>query len=44
MARQHAVIPIERIANRIYLIRGEKVMPDSDLGGTLGDANCSFVT
>jgi hypothetical protein len=31
MARQHAVIPIERIANRIYLIRGEKVMLDSDL-------------
>jgi hypothetical protein len=25
------VIPVERIANQIYLIRGEKVMLDSDL-------------
>jgi hypothetical protein len=31
MARPHSVIPVERIANRIYLIRGEKVMLDSDL-------------
>lgn len=28
---QAAVIPVERIAARIYLIRGEKVMLDSDL-------------
>lgn len=31
MARHQSVIPIERIASRIYLIRGEKVMLDSDL-------------
>ena len=31
MARVPAVIPVERIANRIYLIRGEKVMLDRDL-------------
>ncbi len=31
MARLHSVIPVERIASRIYLIRGEKVMLDSDL-------------
>jgi hypothetical protein len=28
---KRSVIPIERIASRIYLIRGEKVMLDSDL-------------
>jgi hypothetical protein len=31
MARLHPLIPVERIASRIYLIRGEKVMLDSDL-------------
>jgi hypothetical protein len=31
MARLQAVIPIERIASRIYLIRDEKVMLDNDL-------------
>jgi hypothetical protein len=31
MARLHSVIPVELIASRIYLIRGEKVMLDSDL-------------
>jgi len=31
MARPHSVIPVERIARKIYLIRGEKVMLDSDL-------------
>jgi len=36
MARQHAVIPIERIASRIYLIRGEKVMLDNDLAELYG--------
>jgi hypothetical protein len=37
MARpQAAVIPVERIANRIYLIRGEKVMLDSDLAELYG--------
>jgi hypothetical protein len=30
------VIPIERIASRIYLIRGEKVMLDSDLAELYG--------
>ena len=29
--RSNAVIPIERIVDKIYLIRGEKVMLDSDL-------------
>lgn len=33
---QAAVIPVERIASRIYLIRGEKVMLDSDLGELYG--------
>ena len=28
---QQSLIPIERIASSIYLIRGEKVMLDSDL-------------
>jgi hypothetical protein len=34
MAKVHTqpVIPIERIASRIYLIRSEKVMFDVDLG------------
>jgi hypothetical protein len=31
MASPPSVVPVERIANRIYLIRGEKVMLDSDL-------------
>ena len=33
---QAAVIPIERIANRIYLIRGEKIMLDNDLAELYG--------
>jgi hypothetical protein len=36
MARQPSVIPIERIASRIYLIRGEKVMVDNDLAELYG--------
>ncbi|MGO9462679.1 MAG: ORF6N domain-containing protein, partial [Isosphaeraceae bacterium] len=31
MAARESIIPIERIASRIYLIRGQKVMLDSDL-------------
>ena len=31
MAKLQPVIPVERIASRIYLIRGEKIMLDSDL-------------
>ena len=31
MSRPQPVIPVEVIASRIYLIRGEKVMLDSDL-------------
>ena len=31
MAKSQNIIPLERIASRIYLIRGEKVMLDSDL-------------
>ena len=32
-AKSQSVIPIERIASRIYLIRGQKVMLDADLAG-----------
>jgi hypothetical protein len=43
MVKAQPVIPIERIASRIYLIRGEKVMLDSDLaelyGVTTGNLN-----
>jgi len=43
MAKAQSVIPIERIASRIYLIRGKKVMLDSDLaelyGVTTGNLN-----
>src|SRR5262245_5120188 len=35
MAKQ-SIIPVERIASRIYLIRGEKVMLDSDLAELYG--------
>ena len=31
MAKAQSVIPVERIASRIYLIRGQKVMLDRDL-------------
>ena len=31
MTKAQLIIPVERIASRIYLIRGEKVMLDSDL-------------
>lgn len=33
---QKSVIPVERIASAIYLIRGEKVMLDSDLAALYG--------
>ena len=36
MAKSQDVIPVERIASRIYLIRGEKVMLDSDLAELYG--------
>lgn len=36
MAKAESVIPIERIARQIYLIRGEKVMLDSDLAALYG--------
>jgi hypothetical protein len=36
MTRPHSVIPVERIASRIYLIRREKVMLDSDLADLYG--------
>jgi len=40
---QQSTIPLERVANSIYLIRGEKVMLDSDLaelyGVTTGNLN-----
>jgi hypothetical protein len=35
MAR-HSVIPVERIASRIFLVRAEKVMLDSDLAELYG--------
>jgi hypothetical protein len=31
MAKSEIIIPVERIASQIYMIRGEKVMLDSDL-------------
>lgn len=36
MAKAQSLIPVERIASRIYLIRGEKVMLDSDLAELYG--------
>jgi hypothetical protein len=36
MGKLQSIIPIERIASRIYLIRGEKVMLDSDLAELYG--------
>src|ERR1035441_6263977 len=43
MAKAQSIIPIERIASRIYLIRGQKVMLDEDLaelyGVTTGNLN-----
>ncbi|MCG7861115.1 MAG: ORF6N domain-containing protein [Candidatus Thiodiazotropha endolucinida] len=36
MSKDQSVIPIERIAASIYLIRGEKVMLDSDLAELYG--------
>ena len=36
MVRGQHIIPIERIASCIYLIRGEKVMLDSDLAELYG--------
>jgi len=34
-------IPVERIQELIYLIRGQKVMPDSDLAKLYGVSGCS---
>src|SRR5437899_184177 len=43
MSKPQAIIPLERIASRIYLIRGQKVMLDTDLaeiyGVTTGNLN-----
>ncbi len=36
MGAPQSVIPVERIANCIYLVRGEKVMLDSDLAALYG--------
>ncbi len=36
MAKTDSLIPIERIARQIYLLRGEKVMLDSDLAALYG--------
>jgi hypothetical protein len=35
-AKSESVIPVERIATRIYLIRGQSVMLDFDLAGLYG--------
>ncbi len=35
-AKPSAVIPIERIARCVYLIRGQKVMLDQDLAALYG--------
>src|SRR5207302_10930362 len=43
MTKAQSIIPVESIASRIYLIRGEKVMLDADLaelyGVTTGNLN-----
>jgi len=43
MAKAQSIIPVESIASRIYLIRGQKVMLDADLaelyGVTTGNLN-----
>ena len=36
MAKPQPIIPIERIASRIYLLRGERVMLDSDMADLYG--------
>ncbi|MCP4660378.1 MAG: DUF11 domain-containing protein, partial [bacterium] len=36
MAKADSLIPVERIASQIYLLRGEKVMLDSDLAALYG--------
>ena len=36
MAKDNTIIPIERIENRILLIRGQKVMIDRDLAELYG--------
>jgi hypothetical protein len=36
MPKAQTIIPVERIASRIYLMRGEKVMLDSDLAELYG--------
>lgn len=36
MAETDTLVPIERIASQIYLIRGEKVILDQDLAGLYG--------
>lgn len=36
MAKAQPLIPIERIASQIYLIRGEQVMLDSDMADLYG--------
>jgi hypothetical protein len=36
MASSQTIIPVERIASRIYLMRGEKVMLDGDLAELYG--------
>ncbi len=36
MTKPQSIVPIERIASRIYLIRSEKVMLDSDLAELYG--------
>ena len=33
---ERSIIPVERIEKRIYLIRGQKVMLDSDLAALYG--------
>lgn len=36
MPKSSALVPVERIASRILLIRGQKVVLDSDLAGLYG--------
>jgi hypothetical protein len=42
MAKVQSVVPIERVVSQIYLIRGEKVMLDSDLAQLYGVSTSRF--
>jgi len=43
MAEQRALIPVERIEQAIYLVRGQKVMFDFDLAALYGVATKALI-